>query len=481
MSIISYKKVTSKSKGRLDLIDDETKFNNLPTSIYTSQLDSTLETEYVSWFNHFKDQTPNITSKKSVLTWVGSHYKAVEKYIYDKYVSNASPTSGIGKYKYNTVRNHLQAFCTVLLRIDKHKFREYVRQHYMLSFEFGDKAKEIVQNQELTKEELANFVTYPELVQKRDQMKEIFEKCKKLTNMSSIKNHMAYLVLCLNTMAPPLRLDFLDMEIWKKKTEPPSDKINYLWIKQKDDMVIVINQDKVSHHEKAKGVRGMYPLKNEIINKTYGTQITNGIKLMEILNDSLTSLKRDHVLIKLKDYSIKGTEHLPDSTYNQSILQWLFKPRNPSQNVLRKAYINHFYNLPKTNINDHKAIANRMRHSYATASENYVKINVAQEDLPDIVGSEIKLLPDRILMHDLQIRKKPLFNPSEYSKKYRAENKNEIDKARKESYVKNKDKILATKIIWHLNNNLSRKPRQASIDRYGLIQNTESGFWSIKS
>ena len=194
MSIISYKKVTTKSKGRLDLIDDETKFNNLPTSIYTSQLDSTLETEYVSWFNHFKDQTPNITSKKAILTWVGTHYKAVEKYIYEKYVSNASPTSGIGKYKYNTVRNHLQAFCTVLLRIDKHKFREYVRQHYMLSFEFGDKAKEIVQNQELSKEELANFVTYPELVQKRDQMKEIYDKCKKLTNMSSIKNHMAYLV-----------------------------------------------------------------------------------------------------------------------------------------------------------------------------------------------------------------------------------------------------------------------------------------------
>ena len=120
-----------------------------------------------------------------------------------------------------------------------------------------------------------------------------------------------------------------------------------------------------------------------------------------------------------------------------------------------------------------------MRHSYATASENYVKINVAQEDLPDIIGSEIKLLPER--MHDLKIQKKPLFNPSEYSKKYRAEHKDEIDKSRKESYVKNKDKILATKIIWHLNNNLSRKPRQASIDRYGLIQNMDTGFWTIKT
>jgi len=172
---------------------------------------------------------------------------------------------------------------------------------------------------------------------------------------------------------------------------------------------------------------------------------------------------------------------MADSTYNQSILQWAFKPRKPSQNTLRKAYINHFYNLPKTNINDHKAIANRMRHSYSTASENYVKINIEQEDLPDIVGSEVKLLPDRILMHDLKIQKKPLFNPSEYSKKYREGHKIEIDKARKENYAKNKNKILATKILWHLNSNLSKQPRQASIIKYNLVQNTESGFWTIKS
>jgi len=247
-------------------------------------------------------------------------------------------------------------------------------------------------------------------------------------------------------------------------------------------MVIVINQDKVSHHEKAKGVRGIYPLKDEIINKTYNTQITDGAGLMEILNDSLTALKRNHVLIKLKDYSIKGTEHLPDSTYNQSILQWLFKPRHPSQNVLRKAYINHFYNLPKTNINDHKAIANRMRHSYSTASENYVKINIEPEDLPDIVGSEVKLLPERLGgMHDLKIQKKPSFDPITYSKKYREGHKDAIEKARKLNYDKNKTHILATKIIWHLNQNLSTRPRQSSIDKYGLVQNTETGHWSIKS
>jgi hypothetical protein len=122
-----------------------------------------------------------------------------------------------------------------------------------------------------------------------------------------------------------------------------------------------------------------------------------------------------------------------------------------------------------------------MRHSYATASENYVKINIEPEDLPDIVGSEVKLLPEKKHMHDLQIQKKPLFNPSEYSKKYRDGHKDAIDKARKENYAKNKNKILATKILWHLSNDLSKQPRQASIDKYELVQNTETGHWTIKS
>jgi hypothetical protein len=122
-----------------------------------------------------------------------------------------------------------------------------------------------------------------------------------------------------------------------------------------------------------------------------------------------------------------------------------------------------------------------MRHSYSTASENYVKINIEQDDLPDIVGSEVKLLPDRIPMHDLQIQKKPLFDPSAYSKKYRESHRDRIDIARKENYARNKNKILATKIIWHLNQNLSKQPRRASIDKYGLVQNTDTGFWTIKS
>ena len=56
---------------------------------------------------------------------------------------------------------------------------------------------------------------------------------------------------------------------------------------------------------------------------------------------------------------------------------------------------------------------------------------------------------------ELNIKSKQLFNPVEYSKKYRETHKDEVDKARKDNYSKNKNHILATKIIWHLNQNLS--------------------------
>jgi hypothetical protein len=134
----------------------------------------------------------------------------------------------------------------------------------MESFKYGHFAQELVQTQKFTQDQLDQYVHYVELVEKREQMKEIYEKNKKSKTINGLKHHMAYLTLCLNTMIPPLRLDFLDMIVYRKVKEPPNDNDNYLWIKSDTDMVVVINTDKVSHHEVKKNKRGMYSLKNEI-------------------------------------------------------------------------------------------------------------------------------------------------------------------------------------------------------------------------
>ena len=108
--IKEYKKVEVGQKGRLNIIDDEASFDEREESIYVKNLgNNTVVKDYESWCNHFKEEKSKIlTSPKSKMTWIEEHYKVVEQYIYDKYVSNVSPVSGVGLYKFNTVRNHLQ-------------------------------------------------------------------------------------------------------------------------------------------------------------------------------------------------------------------------------------------------------------------------------------------------------------------------------------------------------------------------------------
>jgi hypothetical protein len=116
-----------------------------------------------------------------------------------------------------------------------------------------------------------------------------------------------------------------------------------------------------------------------------------------------------------------------------------------------------------------------MRHSYATASENYIKLNIDPGMQPQIEGSVVKIAP--VIMPPLTVQTKPKFNPVEYSKKYREKNKDKIDQNRKDNYKKNTDKVLARKILYHLNNKLVKKPQKASIERYKLTFNVRLELW----
>jgi hypothetical protein len=102
--IKKYKKVELGQTGRLDMIDDEKSFKKRKQSIYLNQLgNNTIVKDYNVWYNHFTRENSNIlTSKqpKSNMRWLKEHYEAVEQFIYEKYVSKASPVSGVGLYKY---------------------------------------------------------------------------------------------------------------------------------------------------------------------------------------------------------------------------------------------------------------------------------------------------------------------------------------------------------------------------------------------
>ena len=90
----------------------------------------------------------------------------------------------------------------------------------------------------------------------------------------------------------------------------------------------------------------------------------------------------------------------------------------------------------------------------------------------------MKLLPSPL--EPLVVRTKLRFDPVKNAKIYREKHKARLEEARKENYKKNKDKILGQKILYHLNNSLIREPRKASIVRYGLVKDTDTGLWTMK-
>ena len=97
-----------------------------------------------------------------------------------------------------------------------------------------DKAGE---DSEMTDQEKKNFVPYEDIVTVRDRL-----HAEWLADPKNLRLHMFQLILALNTMIPPLRLNWVDMEVWPHRlvngvprkpavTGPPPDnvKTNYLW------------------------------------------------------------------------------------------------------------------------------------------------------------------------------------------------------------------------------------------------------------
>ena len=111
---------------------------------------------------------------------------------------------------------------------------------------------------------------------------------------------------------------------------------------------IVVNHDKVENQRLGKEVslpRQIMYLDDEI------EGVTNGQKLNEIISKSLLYAPRNYPLIGLK------TQQLMTASGYDSALREMFKPRQPRQNLLRKAFINHWhrahnneYELPESKL-----------------------------------------------------------------------------------------------------------------------------------
>jgi hypothetical protein len=133
------------------------------------------------------------------------------------------------------------------------------------------------------------------------------------------------------------------------------------------------------NYDKVENKRSKKELPRQIMNLEDDIKdVTDGSLLNKITNESLWHAPRNYVLIGIKTKGPMGI-----SSYDLALSE-IFRPKKPRQNMIRKAYVNHWYravNGRELSEGKLKEIANRMRHSVNVARSSYKKINAVTSDI----------------------------------------------------------------------------------------------------
>jgi len=315
-------------------ISNENVFGAIKTGITDiKEMPLIIQKTYNNWMNRMDIREKN-------MLWVGDDPYAIIDMIKK---SNLKMTSK---------RIHFESLANILLAIDKNKFKNFVKNLYTVGIVIQQNVPQ--GENEMTESETKNYVSYEDICNVRNS----------IHHNISLKNNIIHLILSLNTYIPPLRLDYLGMEV-KYSKEPPSlndkTKTNYWWIDENtDNMSIVLNKDKVG--------RGILPIKDFVSKFSHLTYI-NGYEIKKIVEESLHLYPRTYLLCSPKNKDVP----LGMTTYNSLIRQVLHK--DAKQNIFRKAFINYWHDSKQMlNHSELKIIAEYMRHSLSTAMSTYKKI-----------------------------------------------------------------------------------------------------------
>ena len=157
----------------------------------------------------------------------------------------------------------------------------------------------------------------------------------------------------------------------------------------------------------------------------------------------------------------------------ESLLRQCFSPQRVTVDILRSAYITHFYSVPRKTLKDKDELARLMRHSAKIAEREYHKIDISNITHPDnlAIVKPIEVMPPLVV-------EKEYFNLKKWRKDYREEHKNEINEKAKKDYQEKKDEILKRHILWNLNKSQNTKsPKQSSVDKYNLKFDENKRCW----
>lgn len=315
--------------------------------------------------------------------------------------------------------------------------------------------------QTMSKARKTNYVTEEEIIRMRDKLGELD------AHKSTRKRHYQYLMLCLTTMNEPLRSEYKDMEIVSMRGKIKNKKKNYIIVGQKS-VSFSIGDDKVvgSH-----GIE-LIPISNT--------------KLMNIVRQSLRKYPRKYLFTQLAD------SNKPLGMQYFRLLDGVFEPKKVSVDILRSAYITDAFTRDLT-LTGRKKICQRMRTSFQMALHNYEKTKITKtfkKQLKTVVNKNIKKLenpkPKTVVKQnpkkpdpkaDTKAKRKAE-RKAELNKLYYENHKKEMKERQKVNYEKDKDDKRRKKVLYDIKVGKTKKPTQATINKYDLKYNTKTKTWS---
>jgi len=322
-------------------IDDKTIFDGLVTGIKTEQELKDAGSKIVNtYYKNFKNKLK--IDSNGMLDWIPSNIDKLLK------ICNSGNTL-------SSIRIMSEALSNILLLIDKNKYKQLCKDLFLKGINIQHNIDEVKGNQEYTNNENEAKMNFIDLVELR----------RKYQNMEGYKNHIIYLILCLNTYMPPLRLEYLNTDT--EAITFGNNQVNYITDHDininTDTMMLYINKDKVSNKV------GPVELPFITHKSKNGTKYIFGNKMRKILRESYNKNPRKYVITSFYDINTP----LSVNSYYRILNTITGKPVN--QNALRKAYINYYYdqNL-KLTINDKNIISKYMRNSTNMAEKIYKKV-----------------------------------------------------------------------------------------------------------
>lgn len=322
-------------------IDDSNIFDGLVTGIKTEQELKDAGSKIVNtYYKNFKNKLK--IDSNGMLDWIPEN---IDKLL--KICNNGNTLSSI--------RIMCEALSNILLLINKNKYKQLCKDLFLKGINIQHNIDEVKGNQEYTESENEAKIDFIDLVELR----------RKFQNMDGYKNHIIYLILCLNTYMPPLRLEYLNTDT--EAITFGNNQLNYITDHDvninTDTMMLYINKDKVSNKV------GPTELPFITHKSKNGTKYIFGNKMRKILRESYIKNPRKYVITSFYDMNTP----LSVNSYYRILNTITGKPVN--QNAIRKAYINYYYdqNL-KLTINDKNIISKYMRNSTNMAEKIYKKV-----------------------------------------------------------------------------------------------------------